>query len=85
MAAIVMLFLAGCAGTRAGLVRDIDAVLTSVPGVESAHTKDHNNAGMSTRISVRITSSPGAELETVLDESLQAFVGAARSARGTAG
>lgn len=83
MAAIFMLFLTGCAGTGAGPVRDIDAALTSVPGVESAHTQHHNRAGMSTRINVRITSSPGAELETVLDESLQAFAGASGSTRGS--
>lgn len=74
--------LAACSG-GASFAKDMDGALGSVPGVVSAHTEYNNSAGMSTRINVRITASPDAGLETVLDDSLRAFADASGNTKGT--
>ena len=80
--AIVAALVAGCS-SGASLVADMDAALSQVPGVVSSHTEFNNNAGMSKRISVRITASPDADLHTVLEDSLHAFADASGSTRGS--
>ena len=64
-------------------VKNVDSALSQVPGVVSVKTGYNTNAGMSTRITVRVTASPDSVLETVLDDSLHAFAGASDSVRGT--
>ncbi len=75
--------LAACSNGGASFVKDMDAALADVPGVVHVSTTYNTNNGMSTRITVRITASANASLETVLSDSLHTFADTSGSTRGT--
>ncbi|POH60226.1 hypothetical protein [Arthrobacter glacialis] len=85
--AVVLTFMAAAllvsCSSGSTVVKNVDSALSQVPGVVSVKTEYKNNAGVSKRITVRITASPDSVLETVLDDSLLAFAGASDSTRGT--
>lgn len=74
--------LVGCS-SGSTLVKNVDSALSAVPGVVTAETRYLNTPGMSTSVSVRVTTDVDANPETVLDDSLRAFAKASGSTRGT--
>lgn len=79
---IFAMLLASCGG-GASFAKDMDAALGKVPGVLSTATEYNNSAGMSTRVNVRITASPDADLPTVLDDSLRTFAATSGDTKGS--
>ena len=79
---VVASLLVACSG-EPRVAANAEAALNAVPGVVSASTEFRNSAGVSSRFTVRITASPDADLNTVLDDSLRAFAEAAGNTKGS--